>query len=95
MISLPPLKTMLAAWLRKDTRYDGVFYVAVKTTGIFCRPVCRAKPAKPGNVEFFPTAHDALYHGYRACKLCRPLDAGRNPPRPCRPAIELRRAVTG
>ena len=80
MHPLPPLKTMLAAWLRKDTRYDGVFYVAVKTTGIFCRPVCRAKPAKPENVEFFPTARDALYHGYRACKLCRPLDSGRRPP---------------
>ena len=80
MNSVPPLKTMLAAWLRKDTRFDGVFYVAVKTTGIFCRPVCRAKPAKPQNVEFFGTAQEALYHGYRACKLCRPLDSGRRPP---------------
>ncbi len=80
MQSLPPLKTMLAACARKDSRYDGVFYVAVKTTGVFCRPVCRAKPAKPGNLEFFRTAQQCLYHGYRACKLCRPLDAGRRPP---------------
>ena len=80
MNALPPFKTMLAAWLRKDSRYDGVFYVAVKTTGIFCRPVCRAKPAKLENVEFFGTAQEALYHGYRACKLCRPLDSGRRPP---------------
>ena len=80
MQPLPPLKTMLNAFARKDSRFDGVFYVAVKTTGVFCRPVCRAKPPKPANVEFFGSAAQALYHGYRACKLCRPLDAGRRPP---------------
>jgi AraC family transcriptional regulator, regulatory protein of adaptative response / methylated-DNA-[protein]-cysteine methyltransferase len=80
MQPLPPLQTMLAAFARKDSRFDGVFYVAVKTTGVFCRPVCRAKPPKPANVEFFGSAEQALYHGYRACKLCRPLDAARRAP---------------
>src|SRR5688572_9030531 len=77
---LPPIKTMRRAFAAKDSRFDGVFYVAVKTTGVFCRPVCRAKPPRTENVEFYSTAQDAMYHGYRACKLCRPLDAGRRPP---------------
>jgi AraC family transcriptional regulator of adaptative response/methylated-DNA-[protein]-cysteine methyltransferase len=71
---------MLRAFKVRDSAYDGLFFVAVKTTGIFCRPVCKAKPPRPENVEFFPTAQDALYGGYRPCKRCRPLDAGTKPP---------------
>jgi len=67
---------MLRAFAKKDAGFDGVFFVAVRTTSVFCRPVCRAKPPRPENVEFFATAHDAMYHGYRPCKLCRPLHAG-------------------
>src|SRR5262245_57328680 len=78
--TLPSHKVMVRAWADKDPRYDGVFYVAVKTTNVFCRPVCRVKPAKPENVEFFATSQEALYHGYRACRVCRPLDAGHKPP---------------
>lgn len=78
--SLPSRTTLLRAFASRDPQYDGVFYVAVKTTGVFCRPVCRGRPPKPENVEFFATAQDAMYHGYRPCKLCRPLDAGRKPP---------------
>ncbi len=78
--SIPSQRIMVRAWLEKDPRYDGVFYVAVKTTNVFCRPVCRVKPALPENVEFFATAQEALYQGYRACKMCRPLDAGHKPP---------------
>lgn len=80
MPTLPPESAMRRAIARKDTAYDGVFFVGVKTTGIFCRPVCRAKTPKPENVEFFASAHDALYHGYRPCKRCRPLDLGAKPP---------------
>jgi AraC family transcriptional regulator of adaptative response/methylated-DNA-[protein]-cysteine methyltransferase len=65
---------MRRAFARKDSAFDGTFFVAVKSTSIFCRPVCRAKPPKPENVEFFATAQDALRHGYRACKLCHPLE---------------------
>src|SRR5258706_3819601 len=71
---------MRRAFAEKDSAFDGTFFVAVKSTSIFCRPVCRAKPPKPENVEFFATATEALRNGYRACKLCHPLDpaAGRS-----------------
>jgi len=65
---------MLGAFRRKDPSFDGTFVVAVKTTGVFCRPVCRAKPARAENLEFFASADEAVRHGYRACKLCRPLE---------------------
>jgi AraC family transcriptional regulator, regulatory protein of adaptative response / methylated-DNA-[protein]-cysteine methyltransferase len=65
---------MRRAFAEKDSSFDGTFFVAVKSTSIFCRPVCRAKPPKPQNVEFFATADEALRSGYRACKLCHPLE---------------------
>jgi AraC family transcriptional regulator of adaptative response/methylated-DNA-[protein]-cysteine methyltransferase len=77
---LPPIDEMRRAFAAKDPAYDGTFVVAVKTTGIFCRPVCRAKTPRAENVEFFPSPADALKHGYRACKLCKPLDAVRTTP---------------
>ena len=80
-LALPPVAEMRRAFAVKDPAYDGTFFVAVRTTGVFCRPVCRAKPPRAENVEFFPTAQDALRRGYRACRLCRPLDpAGARPP---------------
>jgi len=56
----------------RDARFDGVFFTAVRTTGIYCRPSCPAVTPKLANVEFFPTAAAAHDHGYRACKRCRP-----------------------
>jgi AraC family transcriptional regulator of adaptative response / DNA-3-methyladenine glycosylase II len=56
----------------KDARFDGWFFTAVKTTGIYCRPSCPARTPFPKNVEFFPTAATAQRAGYRACKRCRP-----------------------
>jgi AraC family transcriptional regulator of adaptative response / DNA-3-methyladenine glycosylase II len=56
----------------RDGRFDGVFFTAVRTTGIYCRPSCPAVTPKRTNVEFFPTAAAAHDHGYRACKRCRP-----------------------
>ncbi|MCZ7557497.1 MAG: methylated-DNA--[protein]-cysteine S-methyltransferase [Bacteroidia bacterium] len=58
----------------RDSMYEGVFITAVKTTGIFCRPSCRARKPKPENVEFFPTAQEALRSGYRPCMLCKPME---------------------
>lgn len=52
--------------------YDGMFYYAVKTTGIFCRPSCRAKSPLRENILFFNNARDAVKEGFRPCKLCRP-----------------------
>ena len=56
----------------RDARFDGIFYVAVASTGIYCRPSCPAMTPKRRNVEFFVTAAAAQQHGYRACKRCRP-----------------------
>ena len=70
---LPTRRVMLAAFLGRDASYDGVFFTAVKTTGIYCRPTCTARKPRPENVEFFPTARDATFAGYRPCKRCRPL----------------------
>jgi AraC family transcriptional regulator of adaptative response/methylated-DNA-[protein]-cysteine methyltransferase len=74
-------REMKRALSRSDASYDGIFYVAVRTTGIFCRPSCRARKPKPENVEFFATLREALFSGYRACKRCRPLDTDGKPPR--------------
>jgi AraC family transcriptional regulator of adaptative response / DNA-3-methyladenine glycosylase II len=56
----------------RDSRFDGWFVTAVKTTGISCRPSCPAMLPKPGNVRFYPTAAAAQEAGFRACKRCRP-----------------------
>lgn len=56
----------------KDVRFDGWFVTAVRTTGIYCRPSCPARPPQPRNVRFFPTAAAAQQAGFRACKRCRP-----------------------
>lgn len=64
----------------RDASYDGVFFVCVRTTGIFCRPSCPARKPAPKNVEYVPTPQDAMLGGYRACKRCRPLDTNGRPP---------------
>ncbi|MFF2572084.1 AlkA N-terminal domain-containing protein [Streptomyces sp. NPDC058084] len=56
----------------KDARFDGVFFTAVRTTRIYCRPSCPARPPKPENMEFHPTAASCQRAGFRACKRCRP-----------------------
>ncbi len=78
---LPSHDTMLAAFGRRDSTYDGVFVTAVKTTGIFCRPTCPARRPLPKNIEFFAGARDALVAGYRPCKRCQPMTpTGAAPP---------------
>ncbi|MEU8837495.1 Ada metal-binding domain-containing protein, partial [Streptomyces sp900116325] len=56
----------------RDQRFDGWFYVAVTTTGIYCRPSCPAVIPKRQNVRIFRTAAAAQVNGFRACKRCRP-----------------------
>lgn len=63
------------ARLSRDARFDGQFYVAVKTTGIFCRPICPANLPKEENVEYFLNQAQALQAGYRPCLRCRPDSA--------------------
>jgi AraC family transcriptional regulator, regulatory protein of adaptative response / methylated-DNA-[protein]-cysteine methyltransferase len=65
---------MYQAIVEKDTSFEGIFYTAVKTTGIFCRPSCTARKPKPENVEFFFTSKDCILKGYRPCKVCKPLE---------------------
>lgn len=60
------------AVLARDARFDGWFFGAVRTTGIFCRPSCPARTPKRGNMEFHRTAASAVRAGFRACLRCRP-----------------------
>lgn len=63
----------------RDTRFDGQFVTAVRSTGIYCRPSCPARTPKPSNVTFFPTSAAAHEAGYRACKRCLPEAAPGSP----------------
>ena len=67
-------KQKYAAIGNKSTVYEGVFITGVKTTGIFCRPSCRARKPNIENVEFYDTVQQAIQNGYRACKMCKPLE---------------------
>jgi AraC family transcriptional regulator of adaptative response/methylated-DNA-[protein]-cysteine methyltransferase len=69
---LPPRSEMLAAVRRRDARYEGVFVIAVRTTGIACRPGCPARTPRPENLEFFADLAAAEAAGFRACLRCRP-----------------------
>src|ERR1700761_136375 len=66
------------ALLTRDPRFDGKFFVAVKTTGIYCRPICPARP-KRENIEFFQNHLAAEKAGYRPCLRCRPESAPQSP----------------
>src|SRR5262245_61228890 len=72
----------------RDRRFDGVFWVGVKTTGIFCRPSCPARTPKPENVAFYPSAAAAARTGFRACRRCLPASA------PGSPDWDVRKDVT-
>ena len=61
--------------LARDARFDGRFFTAVKTTGIYCRPICPARPPKLENCRFLPTAAAAQAAGFRPCLRCRPETA--------------------
>ncbi|MFO0942418.1 MAG: methylated-DNA--[protein]-cysteine S-methyltransferase [Pirellulales bacterium] len=65
---------MYSALTKKDSSYDGIFFAAIKTTGIFCRPSCSAKKPLAQNVLYFSSVQDCLSAGYRACKRCRPME---------------------
>ncbi len=66
---------LYAAFVAKDARFDGRFFVGISSTGIYCRPVCRAKQPKKENCTFYQTAAEAEQAGYRPCLLCRPEQA--------------------
>ncbi|MEW6998082.1 DNA-3-methyladenine glycosylase 2 family protein [Colwelliaceae bacterium BS250] len=62
----------MQARFSRDTRFDGQFYTAVLTTGIYCRPTCPAGPAKEENVRYYKSAAQAEFNGYQPCKRCKP-----------------------
>src|ERR1700741_785548 len=66
----------LAALMDKDERADGLFWFSVKTTGVYCRPSCPARPPKRENVIFHLSLEDAEKAGFRACKRCDPKGLG-------------------
>src|SRR6201981_169035 len=78
---LPPTETMYRALVNRDPSFEGIFYIGVRTTGIFCRPTCSAKKPARENVDFFATSNDALESGYRPCLRCHPLDPNAHPPK--------------
>ena len=69
------------ARLARDARFDGKFFIAVHTTGIYCRPTCRSRTSKESNVRYFPTAAAAAEAGFRPCLRCRPECAPGTPAR--------------
>src|SRR3989442_3690406 len=77
---LPPPETMYRALVNRDRSFEGIFFVGVRTTGIFCRPTCPAKKPAPENVEFFGSPKEALLGGYRPCLRCAPMDPEERPP---------------
>ena len=62
---------MYEAVISNDGNYDGLFFYAVKSTGIFCRPSCKSKKPLRENVRFFKNAAEARAAGFRPCKRCR------------------------
>ncbi len=64
---------MYVALTERDSSFDGVFFAAIRTTGIFCRPGCSAKKPRPENVEYYPSVREALIAGYRPCLRCNPM----------------------
>jgi AraC family transcriptional regulator of adaptative response / DNA-3-methyladenine glycosylase II len=67
------------AYRARDPRFDGRFFIGVRTTGIYCRPVCPAPPPRPENVRFYPSAAAAAAAGFRPCLRCRPEAAPGSP----------------
>src|SRR5881398_4072781 len=93
---LPPTQTMYRALVNRDSSFEGIFFVGVRTTGIFCRPTCTAKKPARENIDFFATSSEALESGYRPCLRCHPMDPNQRAPKLIeRLRIEVERAPDG
>jgi len=75
----PDASPWYAALGSRDRRFDGRFFIAVRTTGVYCRPICPARTPRPENVTFYPTPAAAEEAGYRPCRRCRPETAPASP----------------
>ncbi len=79
MQELPPRGDLDRAFFGRDHGYDGLFFAAVTTTGIFCKPSCPARKPKPENVVYYRSPSEALFAGYRPCLRCKPLESSADP----------------
>ena len=93
MNTTPSTREMQGAYLRKDRSYDGIFFLGVKTTGIFCRPSYPARRPLPQNVDYFSNVREAIFAGYSPCKRCRPLETDGQPPEWVGRALEMVRGA--
>lgn len=88
MLTTTTIKRYYRAILDKDPGYEGIFFVGVRTTGVFCRPTCPARKPKFENCEFFATGQEALLASYRPCKRCQPLSHPNRVPDTVRRLVE-------
>src|SRR5580765_7514598 len=72
-------KALERARLSRDPRFDGRFFIAVTSTGIYCRPICPVRSPKRIHIRYYPTAAAAAEAGYRPCLRCRPEAAPGSP----------------
>ncbi|MFS8638846.1 MAG: Ada metal-binding domain-containing protein [Gemmatimonadota bacterium] len=68
----PGTEIFVRALQARDPRFDGIFFVGITSTKIYCRPICPARVSHPEHRRFFPTAAAAERAGYRPCRRCRP-----------------------
>ena len=78
--TLPRRETMIRAFQARDVSFIGVFFTGVRSTGIFCRVGCPARTPRENQLEFFATARDAVFAGFRPCKRCHPIEAAGSTP---------------
>ena len=83
------IKTYYKALLDRKPNFVGIFFVAVKTTDVFCIATCRARKPKLENVEFYTTFKNALDNGYRPCKICKPTENANKAPEQVEMAMKL------
>ncbi|GKU77335.1 bifunctional transcriptional activator/DNA repair enzyme AdaA [Paenibacillus sp. L3-i20] len=88
MIGVEQYEEYYRALVEKNTEYEGVFYVGVKTTGVFCRPTCPARKPMFKNCEFYENAQQALLASFRPCQRCRPLSHPNHVPEIVRVLVE-------
>lgn len=83
------IQTYYEALVERNPSFVGIFFVGVKTTSVFCIATCRARKPKFENVEFYTTFKEALDHGYRPCKICKPTEHAHVAPEQVDQAIKL------
>jgi AraC family transcriptional regulator of adaptative response/methylated-DNA-[protein]-cysteine methyltransferase len=95
MFATYPETLLRTAFLDRDPQFDGLFVAGVISTGIFCRPTCRARKPKPEHLRFFPDSKAALLAGFRPCKICDPLELPGQTPAAIRTLLRELAAVPG